>query len=211
MADILKAPRGAERILRWFVSADELSVVLGDLSEELQERVRTSGEARARRWYWRETARTAWIFADCGPWTLAWIVAMAGAAAAVLRWVEWTLFVVTPVAVLGDAYPATRFICGAALCGVAGLTIPFVLGRVSGWVTGHRRATAAVFAVVFTAMNVAMARSYWAPRLEVWQSLRAAWAVWFFVSYELVAVAVFVAGAIAGRRRESGAAVYRAA
>src|SRR5690349_4667796 len=55
-----KPPAGASRLLSW-LRDPHLSQILGDLDEEFCTRARSLGAAAARRWYWRESIRNAWI------------------------------------------------------------------------------------------------------------------------------------------------------
>jgi DNA-binding PadR family transcriptional regulator len=51
-------PRAALVLLNVLASEPDLAHVVGDLSEELQKRVSSSGYATAKLWYWRETFRS---------------------------------------------------------------------------------------------------------------------------------------------------------
>jgi len=52
-------PRAALVLLNFFASEPDLAHVVGDLSEEFQQRVSAHGQAAAKLWYWRETFRNA--------------------------------------------------------------------------------------------------------------------------------------------------------
>lgn len=52
-------PRGAMALLNFFAGEPDFAHVLGDLSEEFQQRASAHGEAAARGWYWREAFRNA--------------------------------------------------------------------------------------------------------------------------------------------------------
>jgi hypothetical protein len=73
-------PRIANRLVDLFAPAAEAESILGDLLEEFSDLVSKSGVAVARRWYWRQTAKTiahlcGAVFRDA-PWsTAAFIVA----------------------------------------------------------------------------------------------------------------------------------------
>lgn len=56
MPENLQPPRAAQRILSYFGSP-HLPQILGDLTEEFNERVQSNGLSAARRWYWRATLR----------------------------------------------------------------------------------------------------------------------------------------------------------
>ena len=60
MPEFSKPPRAPLAILSFFANQPDFPAVAGDLSEEYQQRVRASGAAAAKRWYWRETFRNAW-------------------------------------------------------------------------------------------------------------------------------------------------------
>ena len=55
-------PRGALKLLHFFAGEPDLSNVIGDLSEEFQQRSSADGIRAARQWYWRETLRNAGVF-----------------------------------------------------------------------------------------------------------------------------------------------------
>jgi hypothetical protein len=52
-------PRAALVLLNFFASEPDLAHVVGDLSEEFQQRASSHGHAAARLWCWRETFRNA--------------------------------------------------------------------------------------------------------------------------------------------------------
>jgi len=52
-------PRAASVLLDFFASEPDLANVVGDLSEEFQQRASSHGHAAAKLWYWRETFRNA--------------------------------------------------------------------------------------------------------------------------------------------------------
>ena len=56
MPDDLQPPRLASRILSYFGSP-HLPEILGDLMEEFNERVQSTGLSAARRWYWQAALR----------------------------------------------------------------------------------------------------------------------------------------------------------
>ena len=60
MPDHIEPPLAASRLLSCFSDA-HLPQILGDLTEEFNERVRSTGASAARRWYWREVVRNAVI------------------------------------------------------------------------------------------------------------------------------------------------------
>jgi len=62
----LEPPRAASRILSYFGSA-HLPQILGDLMEEFNERVQSTGLSAARRWYWRATLRNIIALTAGGP------------------------------------------------------------------------------------------------------------------------------------------------
>ena len=59
MPELLKPPAVPSAILNFFASQPDFPAVAGDISEEFQQRARTSGAQAARRWYWREAFRNA--------------------------------------------------------------------------------------------------------------------------------------------------------
>ena len=52
-------PRGAMAILKFCASEPEFDNVVGDLTEEFQQRASAQGHPAAKRWYWREAFRNA--------------------------------------------------------------------------------------------------------------------------------------------------------
>src|SRR5215469_1959590 len=54
-------PRGALAILNFFASEPDFANVVGDLSEEFQQRASAHGHPAAKRWYWREAFRNAMV------------------------------------------------------------------------------------------------------------------------------------------------------
>jgi hypothetical protein len=91
--DELKPPSAASQLLSW-IRDPHLPQILGDLSEEYGERARSLGAAAARRWYWREAIRNAFVLLQRRPAlqvSLATIVCLVGVhasmmAAASLAW-----------------------------------------------------------------------------------------------------------------------------
>jgi hypothetical protein len=61
--EYLGPPRGAMKLLTFFAGEPDFDTVMGDLSEEFQQRASAFGQAAAKRWYWRETIRNAEAFA----------------------------------------------------------------------------------------------------------------------------------------------------
>jgi hypothetical protein len=51
-------PRLAVWLVSLFTRPDETESILGDLAEEYSQHAANSGDAAARRWYWRQVART---------------------------------------------------------------------------------------------------------------------------------------------------------
>lgn len=51
-------PRGAEWLIRLFGNAEEVDLLLGDLSEEFTQFASQSGSGFARKWYWRQTMKS---------------------------------------------------------------------------------------------------------------------------------------------------------
>lgn len=68
MPEHLQPPRIASRILSYFRSP-HLPQILGDLMEEFNERVQSTGLSAARRWYWRATLRNMMALAAGGQTT----------------------------------------------------------------------------------------------------------------------------------------------
>jgi hypothetical protein len=60
--EYVEPPRGALKLLNFFASEPDFAHVIGDLSEEFQQRAATDGIRAARHWYWRETFRNAGVF-----------------------------------------------------------------------------------------------------------------------------------------------------
>ena len=59
--DYVTPPRGAVGILNFFASEPDFANVVGDLSEEFQQRASAHGHLAAKRWYWREAFRNAMV------------------------------------------------------------------------------------------------------------------------------------------------------
>lgn len=55
-----RPPRLAQWLLSQRIWPDERAIVLGDLEEQFQTQVRTTGAVRAVFWYWREAAQLTW-------------------------------------------------------------------------------------------------------------------------------------------------------
>jgi hypothetical protein len=67
-----EVPPGAEKLLGWVVKSDRLELVLDDLEENFQKRVRRNGELAAREWYQSQVRRTFFHF------LIAWAPRIAG-------------------------------------------------------------------------------------------------------------------------------------
>jgi hypothetical protein len=65
-AQVVHPPRVASWLIDLFGPAKEAESILGDLLEEFTQLASKSGVAFARRWYWRQTARTIAHLADSG-------------------------------------------------------------------------------------------------------------------------------------------------
>ena len=61
--EYVRPPRGALSLLKVFAREPDFDIIIGDLSEEFQQRVSAFGQAAARRWYWREAIRNTCVFA----------------------------------------------------------------------------------------------------------------------------------------------------
>jgi hypothetical protein len=74
----LRPPRLAAWLVELFTSADQAECILGDLAEEFSDLASRSGVVSARRWYWRQSAKTIAHLAGAGfrvaPWSLAGVV-----------------------------------------------------------------------------------------------------------------------------------------
>jgi hypothetical protein len=57
MSDFLALPRIPTAILHFFANQPDFSVLLGDVTEEFQQRARKSGARAAKVWFWREVFR----------------------------------------------------------------------------------------------------------------------------------------------------------
>jgi hypothetical protein len=81
-----RPPRLAARLVDLFASPDHAEALLGDLSEEFSDIASKSGVVCARRWYWRQAAKSIAHLAVVGfrlaPWSLTGAVLLGFA----LRW-----------------------------------------------------------------------------------------------------------------------------
>jgi hypothetical protein len=77
-ADLVQPPRIATWLVNLFASPEEAESILGDLLEEFTELATKSGVACARKWYWRQTAKTIVHLAGTGfrgaPWSTSAVV-----------------------------------------------------------------------------------------------------------------------------------------
>jgi hypothetical protein len=84
--DFVRPPRVAVGLVMLFGEPGGAESILGDLLEEFSQMAAQSGPASARRWYWRQAARTALHLLAAGyrsaPWTISAIVV----GAFLLRW-----------------------------------------------------------------------------------------------------------------------------
>ncbi len=68
----VRPPRIARWLLELFVPRDQVPPLLGDLLEEFSARASQGGMGSARRWYWRQSAKTALYFLSAqlsdAPW-----------------------------------------------------------------------------------------------------------------------------------------------
>jgi len=174
--------------LSFFVSNQDLPLVLGDLSEELQQRAHMCGEAAARRWYRLEAFRNAWVFSkrEFSGGTLrvtatsvlcvfGWIVLQ--------NWASW----------------AGRFVGWVAM-DLVRLSIPALLGILAGrFLRGREAALAAAFTIVFSFLNAGtvfyfslVVQQPVPHRLSFWAMFLFAW-LWIAGTFSL--------GSLATRRR----------
>jgi hypothetical protein len=90
-ASVARPPRVAAWLVDLFASADHAESLLGDLSEEFSDIASKSGVVCARRWYWRQAAKTIAHLAGVGfrlaPWSLTGAVLLSFA----LRWFDSSL------------------------------------------------------------------------------------------------------------------------
>lgn len=66
LSNSTRPPRLAAGLVALFASADKAESLLGDLCEEFSDIARKSGRASARRWYWRQAAKTIAHLARAG-------------------------------------------------------------------------------------------------------------------------------------------------
>jgi hypothetical protein len=77
-ADFIQPPRTAIWLVDLFAQTEEAESILGDLLEEFSQLASKSGVAFARRWYWRQTAKTVAHLFGAGfrgaPWSVTALV-----------------------------------------------------------------------------------------------------------------------------------------
>lgn len=71
---IIAPPRIARWLTGLFTMDEQSEAIAGDLLEEFTEISRSSGPAHARRWYWRQSVKTAWHLALAAFRTAPWSV-----------------------------------------------------------------------------------------------------------------------------------------
>lgn len=100
-----RPPRFAAWLVEIFASAEQAESILGDLHEEFSDIVSKSGVVPARRWYWRQSAKTIFHLAGAAfrvaPWSLAGVVLFGF----LMRWFSFSLSESLVVAILRTQRP----------------------------------------------------------------------------------------------------------
>src|SRR5215469_405524 len=100
-----RPPRLAAWLVELFASADQAEPLLGDLREEFSDSARKSGVVFARRWYWRQAAKTIARLAGAGLTAARWSLLGVALLGFLLPWLSVELPARLIVAILRTQRP----------------------------------------------------------------------------------------------------------
>jgi hypothetical protein len=91
-ARFVRPPRIALWLVDLFTPSEQAESIPGDLLEEFLELALKSGDAFARRWYWRQSVKTVAHLIATGFLVVPWLIAGTAVGGLLLCWVFWLVY-----------------------------------------------------------------------------------------------------------------------
>jgi len=189
-------PHGAEWLIRLFANAEEIDLILGDLSEEFAQLASQSGTAFARKWYWRQTMKSLPHLVSSAFRASPGLTATALATGFLLRHLvarlpeSVTFALVDRFDIYSHHWTVYRFMASTALDVEHALTFLFVGAVVAFVAKGREMAPAIALATIYALMAVVGSVSHVIRGGEYASLLRLSW--YFSDSLAVILGAVIV-------------------